>query len=354
MTLMNFKKLIPAIILFGVMAALLYSCKKETEEPNTSPQPFFFKENLSDYGFYSGELKNLNPASDVFTYELSTPLFSDHTIKDRFIRLPEGKSITYTDKGVLQFPLGSIIIKNFSHPKPEGGLQRIETRLLVLDPYDSKWKVMVYLWNETQTEAVKHITGKTLSINLKDEEGKWLTTNYKVPNTNDCKGCHISFSTITPIGPKARNLNFTPSFTSKNQLSDMAEKGHLSGLPASGVPVLPVWDDPLNFTLDQRARAYLEANCAHCHEDGGAAAYTGFWVDFEQTNTSKLGYYKVPIAAGPGSGVLTYDIVPGNADSSIVIFRMNSSQAGIAMPELARSVIHEKGVQLIREWIESL
>jgi uncharacterized repeat protein (TIGR03806 family) len=330
------------------------SCKKDPDDPGTVLSPFVFEDSLSSYDFFTGDMKDLQPAADVFPYELSTPLFSDHTIKHRFIKLPAGKSMAYRSSGIVDFPAGTIIIKNFSSLNLSGGEKRIETRLLVLDPYDNKWKVMVYLWNDAETEAVKHITGKNLSIRVEDELGVPMTTNYKVPNTNDCKGCHINNSVVIPIGPKIRSLNFTPSFSSVNQLQDWATKGLLTGLPASGVPKLPVWDDELNFTLNERSRAYLDMNCAHCHMNGGAASYTGYWLDYDVTDSSKLGIRKAPVAAGPGSGTLNFDVVPGHADSSIVIFRMNSTTPAIAMPELARSVIHEKGVQLIREWIDSL
>gem|GEM_PF-3897266 len=45
-------------------------------------------------------------------------------------------------------------------------------------------------------------------------------------------------------------------------------------------------------------------------------------------------------AAGRGSGGYTYDIDPGKATSSILIFRMKSLDPGIMMPELGRSLVH--------------
>jgi len=346
------RKILWAIPVCILLLATAISCSDEGNPPGAGP--YVFKDNLSEYGFFSGALKNLTPADKVIPYELSTPLFSDHTAKHRFIVLPDGESISYKATGILDFPAGTVIIKNFSSEAPSGGEKRLETRLLVLDPYDNEWKVMVYLWNDGQTEAVKHITGKTMAITVKDEDGTSINTNYKVPNTNDCKGCHTNASVITPIGPKIRSLNFTPSFSSNNQLQDWVATGMLTGLPASGVPELPVWDDEVNFSLNERARAYLDMNCAHCHTNGGSASYTGYWLDYNETDSTKLGVRKIPIAAGPGSGTLKYDVVPGKADSSIIIFRMNSTSTGIAMPEIARSVVHVKGVELIREWINSL
>jgi uncharacterized repeat protein (TIGR03806 family) len=342
------------LLLLPTVVILIASCSKGGEEPEPEPGPIEFKETLSSYKFFDGDIKDLQPAEGVFQYELSTPLFSDHTIKDRFIVLPKGKAMGYQQDGIVDFPAGTIIIKTFSSLYPDGNERRLETRLLILDPYDSKWKVMNYLWNDGQTEAVKHLRGANLAITVKDESGTLMNVNYKVPNTNDCKSCHNNNSNILPIGPTIRSLNFTPSFSSKNQLSDWSSKGVLTGLPSSGVPKLPDWNDHVNYTLDQRARAYLDINCAHCHREGGAAGYTGYWVDYDITDSFKLGIYKSPIAAGPGSRPFSYDVVPGKPDSSIVIYRMNSTVPAIAMPETARSIVHEKGVELIREWISSL
>ncbi|HUH74609.1 MAG TPA: SO2930 family diheme c-type cytochrome [Chitinophagales bacterium] len=342
------------LLMIAFSIILLNACKKDLKDDNIN-QPYVFKEKLSEYKFFTGDLKDLNPVEDVFLYDLSSPLFSDYTIKDRYIQLPEGKSITYKEDGPLEFPSGSVIIKNFSHPTTSGGVKHIETRLLILDPFDNEWKVMVYLWNDAQTEAIKHIIGKTVNIDVQNSQGEWLNTNYKVPNTNDCKGCHISFSKILPIGPKARNLNYIPEFSTENQLDAWAKKGIIKDLPTSGVKTLPVWNDSLNFSLEQRARAYLEINCSHCHRDGSPASYTGYWVDYDQTSNNHLGIFKEPIAAGSkGSGGLKHDIVPGNADSSIVIYRMSNNGVGIAMPELARSIVHTEGVELIRAWINNM
>jgi len=339
----------------GLMALFVFflaSCSDDITD--AEPAPFDFKLKLSDYGFFTGELKDLNPADDVFPYELSTPLFSDYTLKDRFIKLPENTIMNYTPTGVVDFPLGTIIIKNFSSLDDNDDPLRIETRLLVLDPFDEEWKVMVYLWNAAKTDADKHITGENIIIKVRNDEGIAIQTAYSVPNTNDCKRCHVNSSELTPIGPKIRALNYTPDGASENQLDTWLSAGKLAGVPDSGVPILPNWLDDTNFTLDERARAYLEENCAHCHTEGGDAYNTGLFLEYEQTDSTRLGVYKTPVSAGPGAGNLTYDLVPGNADESIILYRLNSNQTGVAMPELARSIVHEEGVALIREWINSL
>ncbi|WP_270088182.1 SO2930 family diheme c-type cytochrome [Sphingobacterium sp. SYP-B4668] len=352
------------ISLFGLLIILSTSsavlmqqaCKHKTKpQATTSTTGFEFKERLSDYGFFTGVIKDLTPAEGVVLYDLSTPLFTDYSIKDRFIKLPHGQSLTYTASGPLGFPDSSIIIKNFAYTNEAHQKIMIETRLLVKDPKDHKWKVMNYLWNKEQTDAVRHITGAKVPITLLDEDGKKHVTNYMVPNTNDCKRCHVNNGTLTPIGPKARNLNFTLNGQTKNQLSQLASNGILVGLPdLTKVSQLPIWTDSKHYSLEKRARAYLDINCAHCHTKGGDAFNTGLFLDYEENNANHLGIKKAPVSAGGGAGGLDFDIVPGDPAQSILLHRMNSIEPGTAMPELARTIIHKEGVALISEWIQRL
>jgi len=332
------------------------ACKhKSTSQTTSKTQEFEFKEKLSDYAFFKGPLKDLVPVEGVTPYDLSTPLFTDYSIKDRFIVLPEGQSLQYTANGPLDFPDSSILIKNFAYTNEAHQKIMIETRLLVKDPKDSKWKVMNYLWNKEQTDAVRHITGAKVPITLLDEHGEEHVTTYMVPNTNDCKRCHINNGTLTPIGPKARNLNYTRKGTSVNQLTQWTSTGILVGLPdLTQVAQLPVWTDAAHYSLEKRARAYLDINCAHCHTKGGDAFNTGLFLDYEETNPNHLGIKKAPVSAGGGAGGLDFDIVPGDPAQSILLHRMNSVEPGTAMPELARTIIHKEGVALISEWIQRL
>lgn len=338
--------------MFVSLLAWLNSCQQQpASRENTG---FQFKEKLSDYGFFTGELKTLTPRKGVVHYELSTPLFTDYSVKDRFVVLPEGKAAHYTDHGPLDFPDSTFIIKNFAYTSPEHKKVMIETRLLFKDPADKSWKVMNYLWNDQQTEAVKWILGKKIPITLLDDSGEKISTVYQMPNTNDCKRCHINNSVLTPIGPKARNLNFTLAGQPAGQLQQWASAGLLQGLPVENIPQLPDWKDSVHYTVNQRARAYLDVNCAHCHTKGGDAFNTGLFLEYEQTNNDHLGIMKQPVSAGGGAGGLDYDVIPRDPLHSILVHRMNSTEPGTAMPELARTVIHKEGVALISQWVAQM
>jgi uncharacterized repeat protein (TIGR03806 family) len=350
-----------SVLLFSLTTlavVIVQSCKNKSAQKEQSvaeKKGFQFKDKLSEYGFFKGNLNEIHPVNTIFKYELSTPLFTDYAVKDRFIFLPAGTSVGYRENGILDFPDSTIIIKNFAYTNTAQQKIMIETRLLVKDPWDKKWKVMNYLWNAEQTDAVKHITGAKLPVTLLDDEGNKISTVYQVPNTNDCKRCHINNDTLIPIGTKARNLNFVVSGQQENQLAHWAALGKLSGLPGlSKVNRLPDWKDNKHFSLDQRARAYLDINCAHCHIKGGDAYNTGLFLEYEQTDKSHLGIMKSPVSAGNGAGGFNYDIVPGDALHSILAYRMNSAEPGTAMPELARTIIHKEGVKLIVDWINAM
>jgi uncharacterized repeat protein (TIGR03806 family) len=162
---------------------------------------------------------------------------------------------------------------------------------------------------------------------------------------------------MVPIGPKARHLNrdFDYAGGVENQLEHWQKIGALAGAPApEKAPRLAVWNDPKSGSLDERARAWLEINCAHCHHPAGPAANSGLDLMASQTNLTKIGVLKAPVAAGRGSGGLHYDIVPGKPDESILMLRIISIDAEIMMPELGKRLVHEEGVALVREWIAAM
>jgi hypothetical protein len=129
----------------------------------------------------------------------------------------------------------------------------------------------------------------------------------------------------------------------------------LKGLPEmTDIPRLVSWDNAESATLDERARAYLEINCGHCHRPEGPGKNSGLDLTTFSPSDHGLGIYKSPVAAGAGSGGHQYDIVPGAPENSILVYRMQSLDPGTMMPELGRSLIHQEGVQLIKDWIRSM
>jgi uncharacterized repeat protein (TIGR03806 family) len=311
---------------------------------------------LSSYGFFKGDLKNLEPSEGVVHYELNSPLFTDYAFKKRFIKFPAGTQASYHESDILNFPEGTVLIKNFYYPadfrKPNDSIRILETRLLVLD--NGTWKALPYIWNDEQTEAYLDVAGQSIDVRWTHYDGSQKHVLYSVPNLNQCKGCHLRGDQVMPIGPSARQLNGSINGHSENQLVQLALGGWLTGLPPIEKVARLASYENVNESLGSRARAWLEVNCAHCHRPDGPAKTSGLHLLADTKNPYELGVGKAPVAAGRGSGGRNFDIVPGNPDASILYYRINSDDPGVMMPELGKKLIHTEGVDLIREWISSM
>lgn len=341
----------------ALFASLTTQCQFGDGKPGLVPdEPY---ETLSEYNFFIGDLAALKPNERVLPYDLNSPLFSDYALKARFIWMPEGTSAEYRIGEVLDFPEGAVLIKNFYFEADERdatlGRKIIETRLLI--NRGEKWDAIGYIWNEEQTEAYHEVIGDIQEVSWVDISGNTHTSNYIVPNKNQCKNCHATGKKQIPIGPKVRNLNKTFAYDSgeMNQLDKWASVGYLSGYDAQiAHPKVAVWDDPESGSIHERAMAYLDINCGHCHNENGAANTSGLHLVADTKLDMSLGIYKATVSAGAGTGGNTYSIVPGHPETSVMIYRMKSTNPGAMMPELGRSLVHEEGVALISDWIASL
>jgi uncharacterized repeat protein (TIGR03806 family) len=293
---------------------------------------------LSEFGFFA-DAKAQRPVWGVQAYALNTPLWSDGADKLRFIYLPEGTQLVADGEGLLQFPVGAAIIKTFAFG--EGADRRlIETRVL-LHRADG-WLALPYRWNAEQTEATLALAGGR--VDLVTPAGEAIS--YAIPNKNQCKTCHSKDGEVIPIGPKARNL-------SGEWLADMGSKGWIVG-DTSGGDRLPDWRTHATGPAEPLARAYLDVNCAHCHQPGGGASNSGLDLRWEQQDTHAIGILKRPVAAGRGAGGHDFSVLPGQPDASILLYRMDSAEPGIAMPELGKSSIDHEGVAVVRRWIAEM
>ena len=330
-------------------SATLIKKQVETNDP----------QRLSDYGFFKGDLAALLPAARVYSYTINTPLFSNYAEKARFIYLPQGKKMDLPQQGPLRFEEGTVLIKNFYYPvdeKLEPSKRRIlETRLLLKEK--TGWKPLNYLWNEEQNEAMLNYVGAKIDVAWKDKAGENHPLVYQVPNLNQCKNCHSRDNKISPIGVTAAQLNrqYEGVATAINQLDYFHQEGLFNGFTsAAAYEALPVWDAVLTASVEERAKAYLDANCAHCHSAQGSAKNSGLYLEYHQSNARRRGVYKPPIAAGKGSGDFQYDIVPGKPEASIFIYRVGSNDPAIRMPEIGRSVVHKEGLALLTQYIQEL
>lgn len=342
---------------------------------------------LSEYNLFEKECDPTTaPNAGGFPYDLTTGLFTDYSSKYRFIFMPPNTSADYSEDEVLEFPVGTVLVKTFSMPKDTAirgfksdkdfvGEKLLETRLLI--HREGGWIALPYVWNEDQTEAELHVSGKLLPMSIV-HNGEQKDFTYAVPDIQTCKQCHqltndidgTNVSRFAPIGPKARLLNRELEFSqgNQNQLAYMVENELLKGAPANlaSIDTIPAFNESTDISaktgaeLEALAKGYLDINCAHCHRrtgdatNDGKAGYSGlkleYWRDLVG-GENEHGVCKIPIAFSVQG--LAFDIVPGDAQRSILPYRMALTTAK-RMPEAGRDLVHGEGVALINAWINSM
>lgn len=288
-----------------------------------------FLNSLSALNLFSGDLADLNETIYAFDYDLITPLFTDYAHKKRIIALPIGESMEYVDDGFPVFPNNTVIAKTFFYNADERDLSLgrtiIETRVLI--KRNGNWELGNYKWNDEQTEAFLDETTSTVPISYIDSDGDANTVNYVIPSNTDCFTCHNNAGSETPIGPKLRNMNMN------NQLQELIDDQLLLNLTdASSVSVLPNWEDP-SYSLEERARAYFEVNCAHCHIEGGFCATESDLRLSYETSYEDSNIYERRL---------------------LIDARMSLLIPGFTMPFIGTTTLHDEGYALIEEYLNSL
>lgn len=324
-----------------------------------TPSPTIPYPLLSQYGLFTGNGSTQEPATDVIPYEVISTLFADFSHKRRFLRVPAGGTIGYEAEKPWRFPEGTIVVKTFSYfddfRNPALGEQLLETRLLIKTASD--WTVHTYVWNAEQTEAVRKVAGAKVNASWIDDAGTAHALEYRVPNSNQCLGCHGEAGRTDLLGPRTRQMNRDHDYGAgpENQIDHFAALGLFDVAPPPFADRQTLADPLGSGPLDARARSYLDANCAHCHNpDQSLATSSGLFLGIETTNPSALGVCRSPVAAGNGTGGFSYDVVPGDPAASIMVYRMASTDPEIKMPEMPTQLSDPEGVALISAWIASL
>ena len=338
---------------------VFFNCSMDEEYVHIAYSPVYFNlealpyTNLSEYNFFQGEMKNLTPVYGVLPYELINPLFTDYSLKDRFVWMPQEENAYYLgDSEVLNFPTGTILIKNFSYNGvvPSNERKNIETRLMIKKA--EGWGFANYIWNDEQTEAVYNMDGSTVEIEW-TENSITNTVNYRIPSGSECITCHKVYDTSVPAGVKPKNINKVVNYGnhSMNQIEKWIDYGYLDNAP-DNIEAMIDWTDPSN-SLELRVRSYIDINCAHCHSDNTHCEYRPIRLDFDSTeDLTNLGVCLPPDTdLGNGTDLI---VAPGNVIRSVLHFRMASVEEEYRMPLLGRTLVHQEAINLVEEWIMSL
>jgi uncharacterized repeat protein (TIGR03806 family) len=309
---------------------------------------------LSQTGAFSST-RDLVPAKGLIPYDLVVPFWSDGAGKLRWAAVP-GEKIKYSATGEWTFPKGTVFIKTFELPTDAGNpsaRRRLETRLLVCDDSGGVYGV-VYKWRADNSDADLLASGRTEDIPIRTASGDTHSQTWYYPSRQDCLACHNAKAGGV-LGATARQMNRTftyPSGVADNQLRAWNHAGlfdpALDEAQLAALPTLAAADDS-SRTLQDRARSYLDANCAQCHRPGGTVAYFDARYD---TPLEKQELIDGPILIDQGIDKPRV-ISPHDIWRSIVFMRVNTVEE-IKMPPIARETIDQKGVQLLRDWITSL
>ena len=218
----------------------------------------------------------LIPEDGLIPYDLNVPFWSDGAAKQRWMAAP-GK-IGFRPSGEWTFPKGAVFVKHFelatdeTHPDIK---HRLETRLLVCDANGGVYGA-VYKWRADNSDAELLTTNLTEAIAIKTATGS-RTQMWYCPSRQDCLTCHTARAGLV-LGVKTRQLNRDYLYPSgvDNELREWNRLGLFEpALQETNIPsyaaLAPATDS--TRSLEDRARSYLDANCAQCHRPGGTVAY---------------------------------------------------------------------------------
>jgi uncharacterized repeat protein (TIGR03806 family) len=282
------------------------------------------------------------PAAGLIPYAINAPFWSDSAMKDRWMALPNGTSITVGANNDWDFPNRTVLMKNFRI-----GTRLIETRLFMRHP-DGEWGGFSYEWNAQQTDANLVQGGAVRDIGGGQQ---WI-----FPSESQCLQCHTSVagrSLGLETAQLNRNFMYPQTGRTANELLTLNTISMFTP-PIPDPAAQPTMPDPAdtNAPLADRARAYLHTNCAQCHRPGGP---TGVNLDlryttaFASTNTCN----STPQAGDLGLGAAARLIAPGSAANSILINRANRRDAN-GMPPLGSNQVDTAGVALLTQWVNGL
>jgi len=292
-------------------------------------------------------------AVGVMPFLVNAPLWSDDAKKTRFFVLPEGY-IQFHPTDPWSFPVGTVTVKHFELELVQGqpsSARRLETRVFVHQR--TGWAGYTYRWNAQQTDADLLATGLSEVFTVRDRSGNNRQQTWSYPSRSDCLQCHTQAANWV-LG--LRTLQVNRAADAGGQLVEQLDNWNAMRLfdqVLQGAAAYPRLVDPrdLGQPLRERARSYLDANCANCHRPGGA-----------MNGDVDLRF----LTADPGMNVI--DVRPTRGDlglpdayrikrrvpGSSVLFERMQRLDGIRMPRLGSSVLDADALALLQAWIGTL
>jgi uncharacterized repeat protein (TIGR03806 family) len=312
-----------------------------------------FPQTLSETGCFD-DVPNLVPIEGILPYEPLSPLWSDGTEKRRWLALPAGGLVGFSEDESWDLPVGSTTIKHFALDTTAGDASTrvaLETRFLVVE--DEGVRGYSYRWRVDGSEADLLPGAATRTLQRTDSEGNTTSYTWEFPSRAACLRCHVAVAGDA-LGIETAQLNRDGQIggQGENQLTALEALGLFSApLPAlpAELPRLVAPGDEL-ASYSERARGYLHSNCASCHRPGGP---TGRPLDLRWATA--LDDMAACDALPQGSTLMIEDarlLVPGDSERSLLLRRMRS--VSLRMPPLATSLFDDEGLAAVAGWIDEL
>ncbi|MCG6970188.1 MAG: PQQ-dependent sugar dehydrogenase [Gammaproteobacteria bacterium] len=309
------------------------------ESSPTDPQPAAM---LSETGCVDST-NPTQPAAGLIPYDLISPLWSDGARKQRFIALPNNATIDTTPDGDFQFPVGSILMKNFFLND-----RIVETRLLM--HHADGWRGYSYEWSYELDGTPIDAQLLTTSLSKSIEGQTWY-----YPAPGECLDCHTNGSNIA-LGPEIQQFNkefvYPTTGRTANQIETLDAIGVFSSALTAEQKSLKLYAlDDTRASYQQRAKSYLHSNCANCHQPNEVTTAN---IDLRfQTALADMNVCDaIPQRGNLGmSDPLIID-PNGTLDepNSVLIARMESADSGVRMPPLASAILDSQAIELLKHW----
>ena len=314
---------------------------------------------LSQTGVF-GDTPSMTPVAGLIPYLPNVPLWSDGAAKTRYMSVPNAggattpdKQITFAPTGSWTFPAGTVFVKTFqlnTDTSNSNVLRRLETRLLVRDINGAVYGV-TYKWRPDNSDADLLSSSLYEDVAITNASGV-STQSWYYPSPADCLSCHTPVANYV-LGLSTRQLNGSQTYPSSgvtdNQIRTLNRLGmfnpafdesnvtnfeKLSALGNTGAPLV------------DRARSYLDANCAQCHQPGGPGTIFDARFDTPLANQNLIN------GGLDGNGLAA--IVPKDIWRSKIHQRMDTTNNVLRMPPIARQLIDSNAVSVMEDWINSL
>jgi uncharacterized repeat protein (TIGR03806 family) len=314
---------------------------------------------LSETGVFADtESEQLQAAPGFVPYDVAAPLWSDGASKRRWISVPDGTALGYSETGSWSFPEGTVLVKHFELALDEARpaeARRLETRLLVHGAGDLYYG-LTYKWNAEGTDAELALEGQTEPISVALADGQRRQLQYFYPGPADCTVCHNP-SAGSVLGVRTAQLNHEYLYPELGRSTNLLYTWAVAGLidtplaeaDVSSLPALtPLGDE--SAPLEARVRSYWASNCSMCH--GSVADIAAAWDARLEVPLAEQGVIDVPSQSASEPGALL--VAPSDPEGSVLYQRSATQVRGFGMPPIGRSVPDAAYVSVLDAWIRSL